>query len=317
MPLEQAVVLNNDLVRRFQEKNYIGDFEVFEYRKSLKNVNKNTVSGASAWAFYHACRKEKEKALGFFRKSISLRDAEFIGNYLIYARMAGEIDEFIAAISRINGLYVGDKHLLKQRFHAAFITGNIQEVFNTSQCIYNIGDVEDKKSNKRFQKEFKRFLELNNMTNDDFRKLTSLVRTFVDANDLHYESSSVSCDDDKNIFYVAVESDLINRLNFDFSCLVAQCDQFDDRKFKVLVIEREATMISDLAVSINYEDGYYIAECDDIHLVTESKSLEELHDFILELTPDLIELNEIDLDPKNILFNFNFSPAAKESIRGC
>lgn len=60
-----------------------------------------------------------------------------------------------------------------------------------------------------------------------------------------------------------------------------------------------------LDIEINYSDGYYTAECDEIHLVTESKSLNELKKLAWDLVPDLIELNELGIDINSVELVFS------------
>lgn len=55
-----------------------------------------------------------------------------------------------------------------------------------------------------------------------------------------------------------------------------------------------------LNIEISYSDGYYIAECDAIHLITESKDLCELKNMTRDLVPDLIDLNDLDIDINSV-----------------
>lgn len=55
-----------------------------------------------------------------------------------------------------------------------------------------------------------------------------------------------------------------------------------------------------LNIEISFSDGYYIAECDAIHLITESRSLGELKKHVYGLIPDLIDLNNLDIDINSV-----------------
>ncbi len=62
-----------------------------------------------------------------------------------------------------------------------------------------------------------------------------------------------------------------------------------------------------LPVIVTYGDGMYTAECDALHLVTEAKTQEELSEAVWELVPDMIECNQLPLDPASIRLRFEFS----------
>jgi hypothetical protein len=50
-----------------------------------------------------------------------------------------------------------------------------------------------------------------------------------------------------------------------------------------------------LIVNVTYSDGFYTAVCDDLHLVAEAETLEELQNQVWELAPELIELNSLPI----------------------
>lgn len=70
-----------------------------------------------------------------------------------------------------------------------------------------------------------------------------------------------------------------------------------------------------LPVVVSWGDGMYTAECDDLHLVTEAKTFEELTERVWELVPDMIECNELELDPGNVRLRFEVSQEAASGRR--
>lgn len=58
-------------------------------------------------------------------------------------------------------------------------------------------------------------------------------------------------------------------------------------------------------VVVTFSDGFYTAECDALHLVTEAPTLDALTQSTWELVPDLIELNALALDPAHVQLRFD------------
>lgn len=69
-----------------------------------------------------------------------------------------------------------------------------------------------------------------------------------------------------------------------------------------------------LSVTVTHGEGVYTAECDALHLVTEAKTFETLTARVWELAPDMIEANNLSIDPKSLLFNFEFIQSADEQL---
>lgn len=69
-----------------------------------------------------------------------------------------------------------------------------------------------------------------------------------------------------------------------------------------------------LSVTVTHSEGVYTAECDALHLVTEAKTFETLTARVWELAPDMIEANDLSIDPKFLLFNFEFIQSADEQL---
>jgi len=65
-------------------------------------------------------------------------------------------------------------------------------------------------------------------------------------------------------------------------------------------------------VTISHGEGVYTAECDALHLVTEAETFEALTARVWELAPDMIEANDLSIDPKSLRFNFEFFQSANE-----
>ena len=63
--------------------------------------------------------------------------------------------------------------------------------------------------------------------------------------------------------------------------------------------------IAPLIVSVTHSDGFYTAVCDDLHLVTEARTLDELQGRVWELVPDLVKLNGLSLDADSVRLRFD------------
>lgn len=69
-----------------------------------------------------------------------------------------------------------------------------------------------------------------------------------------------------------------------------------------------------LTVTITHGEGVYTAECDALHLVTEAETFEALTTRVWGLAPDMIEANDLSIDPKSLRFNFEFIQSADEKL---
>lgn len=321
MPLREVTALNQDLVSRLEHKHYIEDREIFEYRKKLQNIAKDTAEGAVTWAFYHACRQEKQKSLEYFRKSLHFNDPSFIYNYFVYLRGLGATHELVFAVSKMQNRYNNVVSILKEYYQAACWMGDVSLMQQYIDSMIKMSSPEDKELHKRLKKDLLIFIERSELSLDEFKRLMNLTANFVDINSISYLITGIICLSDKNInsFFVVSTLQNINEIrknNFLYSVELAKEQRFDNKNFMAGIISSEQKMSEALNMDITYEDGYYTAECNELHLVTESISLDELHCLIWDLTPDLIELNELSLDPYNVLFKFNYSKSAKARIRG-
>ncbi|SEF43063.1 DUF1902 domain-containing protein [Oceanospirillum linum] len=65
-----------------------------------------------------------------------------------------------------------------------------------------------------------------------------------------------------------------------------------------------------IPVEISFGDGMYTAECDALSLVTEAKTFEELTELVWELVPDMIEVNELEIDPDSVRLRFEMAQSA-------
>lgn len=59
-----------------------------------------------------------------------------------------------------------------------------------------------------------------------------------------------------------------------------------------------------ILVHVTQGDGMYTAECDSLHLVTEAYTFEELTERVWELAPDMIEANDLSIDPGSLRLRF-------------
>lgn len=65
-------------------------------------------------------------------------------------------------------------------------------------------------------------------------------------------------------------------------------------------------------VEVTHGDGMFTAECDVLHLVTEADTFEALTERVWELAPDMIEANELGIDPDSLRLNFKFVQSAHD-----
>lgn len=57
-------------------------------------------------------------------------------------------------------------------------------------------------------------------------------------------------------------------------------------------------------VTVTQGDGMYTAECEALSLVTEAKTFEELTERVWELVPDMIEANDLPINPDTLRLRF-------------
>ena len=58
----------------------------------------------------------------------------------------------------------------------------------------------------------------------------------------------------------------------------------------------------------------FTAECDALHLVTEADTFEALTERVWKLAPDMIEANELGIDPDSLRLNFKFVQSAHDHL---
>ena len=61
-----------------------------------------------------------------------------------------------------------------------------------------------------------------------------------------------------------------------------------------------------LPVSVTQSDGVWIAECDELGLVTEADDFESLRERVWEIAPELAELNGLEVPVTELRLNFSF-----------
>ncbi|MDO8351484.1 MAG: DUF1902 domain-containing protein [Gallionella sp.] len=70
--------------------------------------------------------------------------------------------------------------------------------------------------------------------------------------------------------------------------------------------------IKPLAVTITHDEGMWVAACDALFLATEAETFEALTARVWELAPDMIEANDLSLDPKSLRFDFQYTQSADD-----
>jgi hypothetical protein len=66
-----------------------------------------------------------------------------------------------------------------------------------------------------------------------------------------------------------------------------------------------------MLVSVVFNEGFYTAVCEDLGIVTEAKTLEALRDQVWDLVPDMLSLNQPQLDPARVRLGFDLPPIAR------
>lgn len=79
-------------------------------------------------------------------------------------------------------------------------------------------------------------------------------------------------------------------------------------------VERLDRVNPALTVRVSHVDGYYTAECDALHLVAEAATFDELTESAWALVPDLIELNNLPIDPDQVRLRFEVVQAAPHRL---
>lgn len=99
-----------------------------------------------------------------------------------------------------------------------------------------------------------------------------------------------------------------------FSVISDANDYFDRGLGDIMAsaIKRMDRVNPALPVNITYSEGVYTAVCNELYLVTESKSLDELQELVWDLAPDLIDLNDLDIDPENLRLSFLLEQSINE-----
>jgi hypothetical protein len=64
-------------------------------------------------------------------------------------------------------------------------------------------------------------------------------------------------------------------------------------------------------VSVTHSDGFYTAVCEDLCLVTEAKTIDELQNRVWEIAPELVELNNMPVDANFMHLLFDVAPPSR------
>lgn len=70
----------------------------------------------------------------------------------------------------------------------------------------------------------------------------------------------------------------------------------------------------DVSVSHDIDENVWVAVCDELGLVTEASSYEELTERVWEIAPELYEMNGLGTNPRNITLSFNQEQAYSERL---
>ena len=61
----------------------------------------------------------------------------------------------------------------------------------------------------------------------------------------------------------------------------------------------------DVQVEFDPESGMWIGECDALDIVTEAPSIDALMERVWELAPEMIEVNQLGIDPEAVRLRFD------------
>ena len=67
-------------------------------------------------------------------------------------------------------------------------------------------------------------------------------------------------------------------------------------------------------VEVTHGEGMFTAECEALHLVTEADTFEALTERVWKLAPDMIDANELGIDPASLRLNFKFVQSAHDHL---
>lgn len=79
---------------------------------------------------------------------------------------------------------------------------------------------------------------------------------------------------------------------------------FEQPKALHLVVKDTLTDCFDVNVIYDSEVKVFIAECEKLCLVTEAETLAELQQRIIDVVPELIELNHVPIKSNSVTLNF-------------
>lgn len=99
----------------------------------------------------------------------------------------------------------------------------------------------------------------------------------------------------------------INTFNVWYSSAVTSAYDHFGRTFMDMMISvknRLDRVNPPIPVKVTYGDEMYTAECDELHLVTEASTIDELAQIVWELAPDMIEANSLPIDVDNLRLSF-------------
>lgn len=318
VPLKKSEELIQDLTNRLNSSLYIEDSEEFQYRLILKDISRDSMDGYLAWGLYFACRKQEVEAVNQLKKSIYFQDALSIGNYLIYLKRIGKVDEFIKQATAIKKQYLDQPDLIKEYILSAFLQGDFKSSIAYADRMVKLGY--DQLSD--YQNNIENFLQASKITESDLQHIIFSAKSFVQENKVSFTGIWLSCSSsmsEGHLFVGVIDyspEELLELQVEIYSHIVKQDLLMMDQEIIVMAREVGAPMFNEFSVKISFFEGLYTAICNDLHLVTEAKDVNELQKLIWDLAPDLVDLNNLDVDVHNMMFNFQFDQSAKDYIRG-
>lgn len=241
---EKSQEIIEKLHTRLTEERYFTSAEFFTYSGEMRGVGKASSKDNMAWAYFHVCNQDKDKALYFFRKSLNYKTADisFARNYLVFLFKNGMAKELIQAIQKSNTKesFLGSQHFMFERLFTSILRGDLQEAMRVSDSLINL------KNNlselyEAMKKKIHLFSSFSDLKEAELKKLGEIYTNLIEENQLYavgrFDFRTYPDVDVNHISLIVSDKhrDIIGKLNFDLAYALASNDCFDDKNFSASV----------------------------------------------------------------------------------
>lgn len=239
-PKTESVEAAKMLSKMLDNEEYIekGDSSEFSFLAVMRKIPKTTMDDLQAWAFYHACKREQEEALRYFKRSVNFDNPEFFVNYLYYLI---QIKEFAVCEKVLNDTLSkypsGISAISEVSLYIAMLNGNIAEI---SKGFHDLIKLKNSESDKyqELKDNFTEFMDCMKFGSEDLKALGDIYKKickkyeFLTHSHIGFESYA---EYDVNAISFSLKSekyaDLIPDLNNDLAHEIANNDRFNGKAF--------------------------------------------------------------------------------------